>query len=262
MARLVPPQRKLWYLQQLNFFSGLSRADVEGLCGALNRRAHKRGDLLMGPESRANLIYLVRSGVVRVQQTGVDGSDVLLAILRAGHLFGTSTAIGTGERPAYASMLQDGIICETNARDFVRVLSNHPDCARRLLLVALNQFLSLEHQLSGLLAKDVPARLAQVLLQLARDHSGRLPARLTHAELARLIGTSRETVTRTLAPFVDQGLVASGYRTLDILDPNGLRREAGLVASELSQITIPGSAPAARHQPPGRPRPARSPTRR
>jgi CRP/FNR family transcriptional regulator, cyclic AMP receptor protein len=219
--------QKVWYLQRLNLFAGLSPADAEGLSRALNERVHMRGEKVLGPDSPGDLILLVRSGKVRIYSLVPGGRRTTAAVLRPGNLFGTSASIGVGERRRFAAMLEDGVICGASVDEFIGAISGHQQCSQTVIAILMRQFLRLEQQVTGPLAHDVPALLAQLLLQLAEDLGGQLPERLTHGELAQFIGTSRETVTRTLNQFAERGLVMCGYRQLEILNARGLRREAG-----------------------------------
>lgn len=70
-------------------------------------------------------------------------------------------------------------------------------------------------------------RVAQVLLQLADNYEGELPANLTHEKISTLAGTTRSTVAKVLSQFAGQGAVDLGYRKLRILDRQALERETG-----------------------------------
>jgi CRP/FNR family transcriptional regulator, cyclic AMP receptor protein len=219
-------EEKLWYLQQLNLFSGMSQAEIEAVSREMRERDRHRGELIIDPESSGDLVYLVKTGALRTYVLGPQGREVTTSILRMGQLFGTSALIGAGEHQGFAEMLEDGVICEMSADEFLRIMTRRPERARQLIVVLARQFLRLEQHLTNLLDPDIAPRLAQLLLQLVESHGGQLQPQFTHGELARLIGTSRETVTRTLAQFVEQGLVELGYRRVIIRDAEGLRREA------------------------------------
>ena len=239
------PEPKLWYLQRLDLFAGLSSDVLDGLGQALPARGRRRGELIAGPDAPPNLVCLVHSGTVRIYQVRRDGRPQTLALLRAGHLFGTSPLIGAAQRAAFARMLDDGEICELVAEEFVRILAGRPASAEQVLVLLLRQLVRLEQESTRLLGRDIRGRLASVLLQLAEEHAGELPERLTHDELARLVGTSRETITRTLVQFAERGLVVGGYRRLRIIDLEGLRREVTPESADAGRRGRP------RHKPTG-----------
>ena len=105
-------------------------------------------------------------------------------------------------------------------------MSAHPLLAAKIMATLARQALRLEQQLEQLAFQEVPVRIAQALVQLAEDNSGELPSSITHESLAKLISSTRETVTKILGQFADEGLVELGYRRIRILDWPGLRQVA------------------------------------
>ena len=131
-----------------------------------------------------------------------------------------------GELTEYAEALEDAYVCDAPAPEFLRIMSSHPLLAQRVMVMLARQNTRLAQQLERQRLHTTQSRLAEALLELAEASGGRLPARVTHAALADIVCTTRETVTRTLSQFVQLGLVEVGYRRLSIRDVEGLRRVA------------------------------------
>jgi CRP-like cAMP-binding protein len=225
--------RKLWYMQRLNLFAGLTREEIESLAGRLHDRVLDRRQLILEPESRADRIYLVKTGAVRVYQISAEGRELTTGILRPGQLLGTAALAGVSQQGAVAEALEpQTCVCDATAEEFLRMMSAHPILAAKVMVALARQALRLEQQLEQLAFQEVPVRLAQALIQLAEDSGGELPAGLTHESLAKLISSTRETVSKTLGEFADRRLVELGYRRIGVLDWPGLRRIAGLEASD------------------------------
>src|SRR5262249_51108624 len=159
----------------------------------------------------------------RLYRLSPDGREGTLAVQWSGQLFGTSALVGVGEQPALAEALQDSEICEMSAEEFLGVMAHHPRLAGRVMLTLAGQLLHLERQLPRQLVRPLPSRRTQVLHQLAEDNGGQLPPRLTPEQLAKRVGTTRESVSRALRQLAKQGLVEVGYRRLAIVDAEGLR---------------------------------------
>jgi CRP/FNR family transcriptional regulator, cyclic AMP receptor protein len=228
-------ERKLWYMQRLNMFAGLSKDEIEAMAGQLHDQVWQRRQLILEPESRADRIYLVKTGAVRVYQISAEGRELTTAILRPGQLLGTAALTGFKQQAAFAEALEpQTCVCDATAEEFLRMMSAHPMVAAKVMVALARQALRLEQQLEQLAFQEVPVRLAQVLVQLAEDNSGELPSRLTHESLARLISSTRETVSKTLEEFADQGLVELGYRRIQVVDWPHLREVAGLEANDQS----------------------------
>ena len=216
-------------MQRLNLFSGLSRDEIESLAGRLHDRVLEPRQLILEPDARGDRIYLVKTGSVRVYQISPEGRELTTAFLRPGQLLGTSALAGTGRRAAFAEALEKHTcVCDATADEFLRMMSAYPVLAAKIMVTLARQALRLEQQLEQIAFDEVPVRLAQALVQLADDNGGELPAKLTHESLAKLINSTRETVTKTLDQFANEGLVELGYRKLNVRDWAGIRRVAGL----------------------------------
>ncbi len=198
---------------------------------SLRERACHRREMVLDPHSPGDRIYLVKSGSIRIYRLSPEGRQLTTAILRPGQIFGTSALIGVGERAVFAEAIEDTYLCEANADEFLRLVSAHPLVAARVMVAMARQVLRLEQHLEQLAFQEVPLRLVQTLIELAEDNGGELPSPLTHEELANLVGTTRETVTKQLAQFSDEGLVDLAYRRVTIVDEARLRQRVGLDGS-------------------------------
>jgi CRP-like cAMP-binding protein len=100
--------RKLWYMQRLNLFAGLTREEIESLAGRLHDRVLDRRQLILEPESRADRIYLVKTGAVRGYQISSEGRELTTASLRPGQLLGTAarTTVESSQRELPTSRSQ------------------------------------------------------------------------------------------------------------------------------------------------------------
>ena len=220
-------QRRLWYMQRLNLFSGLAKDEIEALAGRLHDRVLNKRQIILDPEIKGDRIYLVKTGAVRVYQISPEGRELTTAILRPGQLLGTAALAGVARPDAFAEALEpQTCVCDATADEFLRMMSAHPVLAAKVMVTLARQALRLEQQLEQLAFREVPVRLAQALLQLAEDNGGELPQNLTHEALAKLISSTRETVSKTLGEFADEGLVELGYRRLRVLDWPRLRQVA------------------------------------
>ena len=212
-------QRRLWYMQRLNLFASLAKDEIEALAGKLHDRVLKKREIILDAEAHGDRIYLVKTGAVRVYQISPEGRELTTAILRPGQLLGTAALAGVARPEAFAEALEpQTCVCDATADEFLRMMSAHPVLAAKVMVTLARQALRLEQQLEQLAFREVPVRLAQALIQLAEDNGGELPPNLTHDALAKLISSTRETVSKTLGQFADEGLVELGYRRLRVLD--------------------------------------------
>jgi CRP-like cAMP-binding protein len=230
---MTATQRRLWYMQRLNLFAGLAKEEIEALAGRLHDRVWQRRQLILDPESAGDRIYLVKTGAVRVYQISPEGRELTTAILRPGQLLGTAALAGISQQGAFAEALESQTcVCDATAEEFLRMMSAHPVLAAKIMVTLARQALRLEQQLEQLAFQEVPVRIAQALIQLAEDNGGELPSSITHESVAKLISSTRETVSKILGQFAEERLVELGYRRIRVLDWPGLRRVAARDGSE------------------------------
>lgn len=227
--------RRTWYLSQVDLFQGLTSDEVAELEALMETRTYGAGELILDPATRPERVYLVMEGTVRLFQSGPDGRELTVELLGAGRLFGVSALFGAAERGLLAEAVTDAVICTAEAGEFLRVVKSRPQLMLRLAAHLGGLLLDREEQLGRVASTGTPARLAAVLLRLARDAGEDVPeggrriiTRLTHEDLARRIGASRETVTRLLARLERQGSIRREGRRIVLADPESLRRASRL----------------------------------
>lgn len=209
---------KLWFLRRLDLFEGMSDADIERLSALLRERTCRRGnDVIVRPTG--DRLYLLKSGRVRV-----TSGDVNVAILGPGQLFGTSALFGAAATRQRVVALDDVVICEASAGQFLAAMATHPTLAAKVAMLLARQLFELEQTVQRTATDPIEARLADLLLRIADRATS--PSRLiglSQADMARMIGASRESVSRILATWEREGLLRTRPRLVELVDENRLR---------------------------------------
>ena len=167
-------------------------------------------------------LYLLKTGRVRV-----TNRDVNVAVLGPGQLFGTSSLFGAAATTQRVVALDDVVICEAPAGQFLAAMAMHPRLAAKVAMLLARQLFELEQTVERTATEPVEARLAELLLRIA--DRARTPSRvrgLAQSDMARMIGASRESVSRLLANWERSGLVRTGQRDVELLDEERLRDRA------------------------------------
>ena len=208
---------KLWFVRRLDLFEGLSEAEMERLATLMHDRACRMGeDIVVRP--KGDRIYLVKKGRVSVLDNGVNA-----AILGAGQIFGTSAFFGTASGAQRVVALEDAVICDAPAGQFLGAMATHPRLAARMMTLLARQIFELERTVERTATEPVGQRLADLLLQMAKRDGPRPEVRaLSEADLARMIGASRESVSRLVAAWERDGVLRAGQRRIEILDEDRL----------------------------------------
>ena len=212
---------KLWYLRRLDLFQGLSDAQIHRLGELMRDRAcHVGEDVVVRPAG--DRIYLLKKGRVEVMS-----GDVAVAVLGPGQLFGTSALFGAAQRGQRIVAVEDVVVCEAPAGEFIRAMAVHPRLAARLMTLLARQIFELEQTVERTATDTVEQRLADLLLRVAKRDDGRLEVRgVAQADLAKMIGASRESVSRQIAAWEREGILRGGQRRVQIIDETRLTERA------------------------------------
>lgn len=219
---------KLGYLRESDFFSGLSVSELEGIGQHLRMSEFPKGTIIYEPNQRGEVLFILKRGRVRIYRVGQDGRQLTISELGAGTIFGEMALLGQTMYGSFAEALDDCSICDIDRKAVLELLREKPELAVRLIELMGRRLQAAENRMESLGLRDVPRRLATLLIELADGSSdGKLGRPYTHAELAKMIGASRESVTVTLGDFRAREWVALDDHRISIIQPEGLRRFIG-----------------------------------
>nr|BAL58695.1 transcriptional regulator, Crp/Fnr family [Candidatus Acetothermum autotrophicum] len=204
-ARVELETRNLWCVLGVNIFDALSPEDMRELSRYAKNRQYKRGEVIYLPGDPNTTVYFLKKGRVKLVYLDERGRKLTIAICRPGQPFGELVLSDRREPYRFiAQALEDCELCLIPKDDLVRFAQERPQLALRLTKWVGQQFRELQIKLEDLLFKDVPTRLVHLLERLAREEGQQTPEgteialKLTHQEIAELIGSTRETTTLLL----------------------------------------------------------------
>ena len=206
------------FFKGVPLFSGLSEADHNLLLQVAVRRSYPRHTLIVQEGDPGERFYLLRKGLAKVYLGSADGREVILSILVLGDFFGEMALIDDEPCSAGVMTLEECEFVSIGKDEFRRVLASSPNMAANLLKVMSQRLREADWQIESLALKDVQARVTQVLRQIAEPEGGELvvPARLTHRDIAAMVGASREMVTRVFRVLEDSGVVRVDGRRITL----------------------------------------------
>jgi CRP/FNR family cyclic AMP-dependent transcriptional regulator len=179
-----------------------------------------------------NCLYLVITGKVKIGRCSPDGHENLLTIMGPSDMFGELSIFDPGPRTSSATTITEVRAVSMDRKTLRAWIADHPETAEQLLRVLARQVRRTTNDLSDLIFADVPGRVARKLLQLARRFGTQEPGalRVTHdltqEEIAQLVGSSRETVNKTLSDFAHRGWIRLDGKSVLISDTERLARRA------------------------------------
>ncbi|MBN1484665.1 MAG: Crp/Fnr family transcriptional regulator [Chloroflexia bacterium] len=225
----VPNTDQACYLQTTELFQDLSPEELAELEQRMPQTTIETGRLIYSPNERGEVLFILKEGRVRLYRLSPDGKALTTAILEPKAVFGEMALLGQGMHESFAEAIETSIVCTLNRREVHDLLLTEPRVAQRLIELIGRRLVETERKLEDFAFKSVPERLAAILLQLGHVSATEtgtvvLANRYTHQQLAEMIGTYRETVTKTLNDFRTQGLIRTDRGKIKLLDLEGLRR--------------------------------------
>ncbi len=225
-----------WSDAHANFLSSLSQEETQDLLKCSRRLDLKSRDLLFRAGDRSNDVYIVAGGCIRLFQVSTTGKETILWFSFVGEIFGMAELWRGNSRQIHAVANEATQIYSIRRRDFTDFLGTHPEAAMKAIGILSARVRSLGHILVGLASDNVETRIARLLIRFAAVSSGMrccsgttegelcVNVRLTHQDIANLIGASRQTVTTTLAHLRKRGAVRMVNHHIHIVRPDHLRR--------------------------------------
>lgn len=232
------PRQPVFCLDEVEIFRDLDPREMEVIAARAAMRAAGRGSLVWAPGNGRVTLFIVKAGRVRLFRSTADGRTMTLAVLGPGALFGQMPLLGQDMGSSSAEAFDDVVLCEMSEGDVRSMLLADPRIAARITEGLSRRLAEVEQRLADALLKTAPQRVAATLVTLA----GAAPSspwlagprgqevRLTHAQLADLVGTTRETTTKVLGDLQAKGVVALRRGKVVVLDARRLH--------EMSETTI------------------------
>lgn len=222
-------KRIVWYLKKVAFLADISSELLQRLAEKVEMREVRRRQVIYLPGDPGAAVYFVNGGRVKISKVTRDGKELTLAYRGPGDVFGETCLIDGSPREEMAEAMENALVTEIERGEFERLLQQHAILGLRLSKILAARRREVENKIENLVFKDVNAKLAELLLRLATEYGvddsrGTLVAlKITHQEMANLIGSTRETVSLTLAQFKRKGLIATDGRKVILSDREGLR---------------------------------------
>ena len=196
-------------LRNIPLFSSVRDADLESIAALLIERRFPRHKTIVEEGLPGDYMYVICEGRVQVSKLSDDGREKILEFLEAGEFFGEMSLLDNAPRSASVRALVDSRILALSRADFLAVLRRSPDLAMAVIQELTRRLRRVDDQASSLSFQRVEERTKGLLLRLAKQDPQRAGRRvtpsLTHQQIADMIGTSRETVTRALKGLKEGG---------------------------------------------------------
>jgi len=216
-------------LRNVPLFRDFDETELMQVAGLVTTHRYAKHQTIFREGDPGQTFYLILSGSVAVVRIASDGRETILSILKERDFFGEMSVFDTSVRAAGVRTMTDAEVGAIERDDFLALIDKTPRIGR-LLVIALSERLRAANKLiAATTSQDIRARLASLLLNLMQNFGEpvstgtRISLRLTNQEMANMIGTTRETVNRTLNRFWDERLIDMRTAHVIVAEPEKLR---------------------------------------
>lgn len=183
---------------------------------------YKRRDLIFEEGDYPRYLYFVKSGKAKVFKTNDDGKEYIIEIAKSGDFFGYLDLIKEEKYTESAAAMEETEISLIPKEDFSKLLNANRDVASQLIKMLASNVTEKEEQLLNLAYNSVRRRVADAIL-LLHEKQGEGNITILRDDLARIVGTAKESVIRMLTEFKEDGYIEVIDGAIKIVDPEGLR---------------------------------------
>ncbi len=224
----------MWYLDNINLYDILCPPKIKGYIDKhfIN---HKKNDIIYNQSSPINKVYLVSKGKVKVVYYTEEGNEIIKAILTKGELFGEKALLGDQAQNEQAIALTDNTqLCPLSLDKMYELMRDNGRFSLEISKIISFRLKKTERRLERLLFKDAKTRLLEFIQDLIEEQSD--PAKdaveinhyYTQNDIANLIGTTRETVTKLLNQFKQEGILEYSRKTITIYNKEAFSKLSSL----------------------------------
>jgi len=222
-------KRTLWYLKKIPLLAELGPEGLARLAERVEQREIRRREVVYMNGDPGEALYFVNGGRIKISKVTRDGKSLTLFYCGPSELFGEGCLVDGGPRTEMAEAVENAMLTQIDRGDFERLLTSHAHLGAAMTRLMVQRRKDLETKVEALVFRDVTSKLAELLIKLGGEYGvddarGTLVAlKITHQELANLIGSTRETVSLTLSQFKRKKFICTEGRKVIISDTEGLK---------------------------------------
>jgi len=220
-------------LKQIPLFADMPKEQLRSLVAALDRRAYRKGQVILHQGDQGDSLFVVVSGRVRIYTLSPDGHELSVWICDEGDFFGEMALLNGQPRSASAEAMQPTEVLLLHRQAFRNFLLSNPQAAIHTIETLSLRLRSTTESAEGLMSLSVTQRIARKLLELSerygveQDEAVLIDLDLSQEAIATLVGTTRESANRALGSLRDQGIVQVDRVRIQVLDPEKLEDLVG-----------------------------------
>jgi len=213
---------RIQFLRDLPLFSGVSNDQLEKIAINLVTQKFSAGEIVSWEGEPSNGIYIVKSGWLKVTKSSEKGRELTLNLLKKSDSFNLISVFSDDLNPANVEVLEDAELFYLDSASFYQIAFSSPEICMALVRQMAGRIKSLTELAGHLSLSNVESRIAHWLLEESTGDSIKREKWLTQNELASIVGTVPDVISRVLRDFVEEGLIRFNRREIKITDRQSL----------------------------------------
>jgi CRP/FNR family transcriptional regulator, cyclic AMP receptor protein len=222
-------------LTMVDILGPLSEEEMEDLAKRTPDTFLEQGDVLYSPQDGTQRLFILKKGRVQLYEVDQSGEEITLSVIEDGNVFGEMALTGQSLEGVYVRAMTPSTVVSLRREDLEMLIMKKPEVGLRLVRELAQRLHASERRYADIIGKDVPARLATLILTLVdseglvTNESYRIPTHYTHEQLASMIGCKRVAVTRAFSKLKESGAIQLKERHIVVKDLGALANlaEAG-----------------------------------
>ena len=215
-------------LKSVPLFSSFSDAHLNTLLTCVQHRSYPRGSFILRAGEETDALYIILSGRAKVLIPDEEGHEVILTVMGPHEFFGEMGLLDDLPRSASVETLEACEMLRLSKAGFTNVLKDNFELAMLIIRNLVRRMRDADRKIESLALIDVYGRVARLLIEMAQNVEGkwvveRAPPK---QEIARMIGASREMVSRVVKDLHQKGLIRAEKRRIHILDKQSMQQRA------------------------------------
>ncbi|OEH92228.1 Crp/Fnr family transcriptional regulator [Bacillus solimangrovi] len=213
---------KLSLLSQINLLDELPMEELKVIDEISEMQPIKKGTIILDPINRLEAIFLLKKGQVRLYRMNAQGKQFTVDILIDGSIFGETSTLSLTDDEIYAEAMTDCYICMMGKKEFETFIEENPKIAIKFINILSARLKEIYSMSEKIALSDVKHRILYLLLNLSEKSGKRnkewqtINVKLTHLDIANMIGSTRETTSAIISQFKKDGILKKGIRSLSI----------------------------------------------
>ncbi|MFZ0942854.1 MAG: Crp/Fnr family transcriptional regulator [Syntrophobacteraceae bacterium] len=203
-------------------FQNLRPEELVAIAQRAMRKVHERGEFIFIQGDRADSMFLIKAGRVKLSKTTEDGAEITLDIRKAGDFLGENMLSEEIDYPVTAQCMEKSLICGFTKASFEKMVLDYPNVGLQIIRNLSARIASLTNRVGSMSLSNLEDRLHRVLVNVAREHGSKgsrgfvIQFPLTHEDLSFLVGAHRVSITRAMKNLRESGKIIQQGKILTL----------------------------------------------